>query len=251
MIELRDLSAGYGGQAVIRGITADFAPGEVVGIIGPNGAGKSTLLKAIRGMIPSMGGEVCLDGANIAAMHRVELARLAAYLPQTRRCPDMTVEQTVLHGRFPHLRYPHTYRDTDRHIARSAMEKMDILALAERPLSTLSGGMRQKVYIAMALAQDTPYILFDEPTVHLDITYQLALMRMMRTLAGEGRGIIAVMHDLPMAMTFSDRILVMRDGEAVCMGQPEEICRGDVIPRVFGVTVVRSPDGGQYCCRME
>lgn len=250
MIEIKNLSAGYGGNPVIRGISAVFAPGEVVGVIGPNGAGKSTLLKAVRGMIPSRCGEVCLDGENIAAMGRSELARRAAYLPQTRRCPDMTVEQTVLHGRFPHLRYPHTYRDTDRDTARAAMEKMDILALAGRPMSTLSGGMRQKVYIAMALAQDTPYILLDEPTVHLDITYQLALMRMMRTLAGEGRGIVAVMHDLPMAMTFSDRILVMREGEAVCIGRPEEICRGDVIPRVFGVTVDRSSDSGQYFCRM-
>ncbi|MBE6575333.1 MAG: ABC transporter ATP-binding protein [Ruminococcaceae bacterium] len=251
MIETKNLSAGYGGTPVIRGISAAFAPGEVVGVIGPNGAGKSTLLKAVRGMIPALGGAVCLDGESIAGMSRGELARRAAYLPQTRRCPDMTVEQTVLHGRFPHLRYPHTYRDTDRDMARAAMEKMDILALAGRPMSTLSGGMRQKVYIAMVLAQDTPYILFDEPTVHLDITYQLALMRMMRTLAREGRGIIAVMHDLPMAMTFSDRILVMREGEAVCMGRPEEICRGDVIPRVFGVTVDRFPDGKNYHCRME
>lgn len=251
MIELRNLTAGYGGVPVIRGFSADFALGEVVGIVGPNGAGKSTLLKAIRGMIPSMGGEIRMDGEDAAGMSRGEMARRAAYLPQARRCPDMTVGQTVLHGRFPHLRYPGTYRETDRAMARAAMEKMGIWSLAAQPLSTLSGGMRQKVYIAMALAQDTPYILLDEPTVHLDITYQLALMRMMRTLAREGRGIVAVMHDLPMAMTFSDKILVMREGEAVCMGRSKEICGGDVIPQIFGVTVDCSPDGTQYRYRME
>lgn len=251
MIELRDLWAGYDGCPAIRGITADFAPGEVVGIVGPNGAGKSTLLKAVRGMIPAMGGEIRMDGEDAVGMRRGEMARRAAYLPQTRHCPDMTVGQTVLHGRFPYLRYPGTYGDADRAMARSAMEKMGILPLADRALSTLSGGMRQKVYLAMALAQDTPYILLDEPTVYLDITHQLALMRTLRTLARDGRGIIAVMHDLPMAMTFSDRILVMREGEAVCMGRPQEICRGDVIEQIFGVTVDCSPDGTQYRYRME
>ena len=140
MIELKKLSAGYGGVLVIRDVSAAFARGEVVGIVGPNGAGKSTLLKAIRGMIPSMGGEISMDGEDAAGMSRGALARLAAYLPQARRCPDMTVGQTVLHGRFPHLRYPGTYREADREMARAAMEKMGILSLAERPLSTLSGG---------------------------------------------------------------------------------------------------------------
>ena len=158
----------------------------------------------------------------------------------------MTVEQMVLHGRFPYLEYPRRYTKQDRQIVQSAMEQMGIAPFAAKPLCTLSGGMRQNAYIAMALAQSTEYILLDEPTTFLDIAHQFSLMKTLRDLADSGKGIIAVMHDLPMAFTFSDRILFLHDGLVVCCDKPEIICRQGMIEDIFGVSVVPSAEDPGY-----
>ena len=245
MIELIAISAGYGKQTILKNVSAIFEKGTLTGIIGANGCGKSTLLKTMLGMLPCSGG-IWVDGRNLEDMHRKEIARKLAYLSQGKSTPDMTVEQLVLHGRFPHLNYPRRYTKKDQDIAFSAMERMGISDFAESPLPNLSGGMRQNAYIAMALAQDTDYILLDEPATYLDISHQLALMQTLRKLADDGKGIVAVMHDLPMAFTYSDRILVLDEGQIIASGTPREICQTPYIKKVFGVHLEPSADGQHY-----
>lgn len=246
MIEVKNLSAGYGKNTVLSDISASFEKGKLTCIIGMNGCGKSTLLKAVLGLIPASKGEITVDGCLLSAMTRAETARKIAYLAQGKSTPDMTVGQLVLHGRFPHLQYPRRYSKQDRELACAAMEQMGIADLAEKPLETLSGGMRQNAYIAMALAQSTDYILLDEPTTYLDITHQLALMKRLRALADIGKGVVTVMHDLQLAMTFSDRVILLNDGKIVAEDTPEQICVHDAIEHIFGVQVTRSNDGKAY-----
>ena len=246
MIKLKGVSAGYGKHSVLKDVSVAFEPGKLTSVIGVNGCGKSTLLKAVLGMIPLSGGEITIDGNILGNLTRNEIARKIAYLAQGKNIPDMTVEQMVLHGRFPHLNYPRRYTKQDREIAFSAMEQVGISELSAKPLHTLSGGMRQNAYIAMALAQGTDYVLLDEPTTYLDISHQLELMKTLRVLADSGKGIVAVMHDLPMALTFSDRVVLLNDGRVVSDDAPERVCQQKAIDSVFGVAVKRSADGRTY-----
>lgn len=243
MIDVKNITVGYGKNIVLNDLSVSFAPGELTSVIGVNGSGKSTLLKAILGMIPLNCGEIMIDSASLRDMTRNQIARAAAYLAQGNNTPDMTVEQLVLHGRFPHLNYPRRYSKRDYEIAFAAMEQVGISESAQKPLHELSGGMRQNAYIAMALAQETDYILLDEPTTYLDISHQLALMKTLRALAEHGKGVICVMHDLPMALTFSDRVVVLNNGQVVGSGEPEQVAEQKIIDRVFGVSVDISARG--------
>ena len=247
MLEIRDLTAGYPGQSVLSYVNLSVPKGKVTVIAGPNGCGKSTLLKALAGVLPSVG-VVTLDGENISGLPPREQARKVAYLPQNRPVPEITAERLVLHGRFPYLSYPRRYRAEDYRIARDAMERLGISQLAERSLSTLSGGQRQKVYVAMALAQDTPLVLLDEPTTFLDIAYQLQLMSLARLLAGEGKTVVLVLHDLAMALERADHLVVMSDGAIAAQGDGETVFASGCLSKVFGVEVrqVHTPDGWKY-----
>ena len=249
MLDVRGLTAGYGKKEVLHDLSVRLEAGKLTAIIGPNGCGKSTLLKAVLGLIPRAEGEVVLDGVSFSTLRRQEIARRIAYLAQGASIPDMIVEELVLRGRFPYLSYPRGYTQKDRELARLAMERVGIAALAREPMSALSGGLRQTAYIAMALAQGTDSILLDEPTTYLDVAHQLALMKLLRQLSAEGRGITAVMHDLPLALNFADTVAVMAEGKIVMVGTPREIAASGVIGTVFGVEVMQTD--GEYWCRMK
>ena len=246
MIELRHIAAGYGKQQVLKDVTLCLEKGCLTSLIGVNGCGKSTLLKAVLGMVPLQSGEILMDNRNIHEMPRNSLARKLAYLSQGRNTPDMTVEQIVLHGRFPYLSYPRRYTKQDYEIAFSAMEQMGIADLARKPLPALSGGIRQKAYIAMALAQGTEYVLLDEPTTYLDIAHQLELMKSLRKLANEGKGILTVTHDIQMALAFSHRIILLNDGLVFDNGTPEELFRRKSIDRIMGISLEQWEAGYSY-----
>lgn len=249
MLDVCGLTAGYGKKEVLHHLSVSLEAGKLTAIIGPNGCGKSTLLKAVLGLIPRAEGEVVLDGVSFSTLRRQEIARRIAYLAQGASIPDMIVEELVLRGRFPYLSYPRGYTQKDRELARLAMERVGIAALAREPMSALSGGLRQTAYIAMALAQGTDSILLDEPTTYLDVAHQLALMKLLRQLSAEGRGITAVMHDLPLALNFADTVAVMAEGKIVMVGTPREIAASGVIGTVFGVEVMQTD--GEYWCRMK
>lgn len=243
MLEIKNVTAGYGKQPVLNGASATFEKGKLTSIIGVNGCGKSTLLKVILGILPMTDGIMEIDGKELSSLKRNEIAQRIAYLSQGKNTPDMTVMQMVLHGRFPYLSYPRRYTSRDREIAFSAMEKVGIADLAEKPLYSLSGGMRQNAYIAMALAQDTDYILLDEPTTYLDIAHQLDLMRILRELANSGKGIVTVMHDLPLAFDFSDTLAVINNGTIATQATPGEIIDSHITQDIFGVKIKQTQEG--------
>lgn len=247
MLEIRGLSAGYGKKRVLASVDLCLRRGELLAVIGPNGCGKSTLLKTVSYLLPPLEGEVLLDGGSVRDMSRRERARRISYLPQEKSAPDMTVGQAVLHGRFPYLGYPARYSEEDRRVANRAMERMGVSSLADTPLAILSGGVRQRGRLAMALAQDTDYILLDEPTTYLDIGHQLELMALLEELAREGKGIGVVMHDLPMAFHCAHRVAVLNGGALIAEGTPKELCGADVLKEVFGVSLAEESGDYRYC----
>lgn len=247
MLEIRNLCAGYPGNPVLTDISLTIPQGAVTIIVGPNGCGKSTLLKALAGILPASGFAE-LDGESLLSLDRRELARKVAFLPQNRSVPEITVKNLVLHGRFPYLSYPRRYRKKDHAAAEAAMEKMGVTELAHRSLTTLSGGQRQKVYIAMALAQNTPVVLLDEPNSFLDIAHQLQLMDQARTLAAEGKTVVLVLHDLAMALERADSLAVLADGKCLYQGSPEAVFLSGCLESAFGVRMqrVHTPSGWKY-----
>ena len=247
MLEIRNLSAGYSGHPVLQNLSLTMETGSVTVIVGPNGCGKSTLLKTLAGILPSTG-SLNLDGLELTALDRRELAKKVAFLPQNRTVPEITVRNLVLHGRFPYLSYPRHYRQKDIAIAESAMEKMGVADLAQRSLATLSGGQRQNVYIAMALAQDTPVVLLDEPNSFLDISHQLQLMEQARALAADGKTLVMALHDLSLALAFADSLAVLGEGSCLFQGTPEEVFLSGCLEDAFGVRIQRTetPDGWKY-----
>ena len=251
MLELKNLSVGYGKETILDDVTVSFEKGKLTSLIGVNGCGKSTLLKAVLGIIPIARGTVSADGTVLSSLKRTEIAKKISYLGQENGIPDMTVMQLVLHGRFPYLSYPRRYTSRDLEIARLAMEEVGIEALADKPLHTLSGGMRRIAYIAMSLAQNTDYILLDEPTTYLDIAHRLELMRILRRLADSGRGVLAVMHELPMAFDFSDEIALLHSKTSVMRGAPLQISGSPLIRSAFGVAIKYSEQENRYLYRYE
>ena len=246
MLECNDLHVGYGAYPVLKGIRLAVNRGMLVSVIGVNGCGKRTLLQTMMGLLSPTEGTITVDGRSLTDFGRKETAKQIAYLAQGNQCPPMTVTEAVLLGRYPHLCFPRDYSKRDRAVAHAAMARMGLTALEDEPLASLSGGMRQKVFVAMALAQDTDYILMDEPTTYLDIAHQLELMSTLRTLADEGKGILTVMHDLPLAFSFSDRVALMDEGHITFFGTPSELCETDLLPRIFGVGVEFDGKGYRY-----
>lgn len=248
MIELKNLSAGYGGRTVIREVSLSFPPGRVLALLGPNGCGKSTLLRAALGLIPKSGGEVLMDGAALESLSLRERARRAAYLPQSRPTPNITAYRMVLHGRFPHLSYPRRYRGEDYEAADRALERADALDVARRPMGELSGGQRQKVYLAMTLAQETPTVLMDEPAASLDVGHQLEVMAISRRLAEDGRAVVMVLHDLPLALRGADDVALLSGGRLAAWGTAEEVYASGKLDEVFGIALRRmeTVSGWQY-----
>lgn len=250
-LEAKDIEAVLGGNAILRGVSLEVEPNEFVGIIGPNGSGKSTLLKAVAGLLPGVRGQVRVDG--MQGLSSQQLALRLAYLPQSRPVPAITARSLVLHGRFPHLGYPRRYTAEDRRIAEAALERFGVLPLADAFLDSLSGGERQKVYLAMAFAQDAQNLLLDEPTAGLDIRCQLELMQALGQLAAQGRALAVVLHDLDLALQACHRVLLLSQGRILAYGTPEEVYRSGMLARAFGVQVERLslPGGGSaYAFRL-
>lgn len=245
MLELKNISAGYGKTDVITDVSLKLDDGSLNVIIGPNGCGKSTLLKSVIGSVALTQGEVMLDGESLP--RGTERAKRISYLPQGNLTPEMTVGDLVLQGRFPLLGFPRRYSRSDRAAAKSALEKMGLTELSDRYMSTLSGGMKQRAFIAMTLATGSDHLLLDEPTAYLDVAGKMALMELLCELTSNGHTVAAVIHEVDFAMRYADRICVLDGGKAVFFGTPEELYSDGIIEKVFGVTLGRAEGEDGYC----
>ena len=237
-IGLERVTVSLGGREVVRDVSASVERGEWVALIGPNGAGKTTLLRAIAGLLPHEGSVSLLDRP-AATLERRERARLLALVPQAPETPPwLTVAEYVLLGRTPHLGPLAREGAADREAAASALERLELGPLAERPLGTLSGGERQRAVVARALAQEAPIVLLDEPTAALDIGHQqqaLELLDALRTT--DGLTLVAAMHDLTLAAQYADRVLLLDEGRVVADGTPVEVLTEAALAAHYGASV--------------
>lgn len=244
-INVKDICFSYASHEVLDRVALEVSAGEILSIVGPNGSGKSTLLKCMARILKPKSGAVFLDGKNAAGIGSRELARLMGYVPQSAaEVFPFTVLETVLMGRKPHLKWGVAKRDIE--VVSEVIKFMGIEEMAERHLDQLSGGQKQKVFIARALAQEPRIFLFDEPTSSLDIRHQLEVLETVRELARQKKClVIMVIHDLNLASRFSDKMVMLKDGRVFVAGEPETVITRENISVVYGVeaTVTESEFG--------
>ena len=243
-IATRDLSVTLGRRVVVRDVDLDVPSGQWVGLIGPNGAGKTTLLRAVAGLVPYEG-TVTLHGIPADELSRRDRARELAVVPQDPSTPPwMTVAEYVLLGRTPHLGPLAKEGARDREAAARALARLDLLGFVERRLGTLSGGEKQRVVVARALAQEAAIVLLDEPTAALDIGHQQQALDLLDGLRAEsGLTLVAAMHDLTLAAQYADRMLLLDGGRVVADGAPTEVLTAAVIARHYGAAIDVVPVG--------
>ncbi len=235
IIEVKDLCFSYGKKSTLRNIDLSLRPGEIVGMVGPNGSGKSTLIKCLNGILRPTQGRVRLCGDDIGALEPREVARRVGYVPQGMS--DMysaTVFDTVLMGRIPYLRWQPTEHDI--RVASNVLRSLGLTDFSMHDVSRLSGGEKQKVMVARALAQEPKVLLLDEPTSNLDLKHQMEVMEIITRQAEEGISALVSVHDLNLALRYCDRFIMLKEGMVFAEGGKEMFTTGS-IETVYGINV--------------
>jgi len=249
MLQVEALSVTYAApgrpaRLAVKNVSFSLPAGQILAVIGPNGAGKSSLVRCLSGVVPACSGRVCIDGRDLGRLSPAERARLLAVVPQARNLPaGFTGWEMVLLGRTPHLNWLGQVGAQDEELAREAMRRTNSLDLAERLVGELSGGEQQRLLLARALAQDTPILLMDEPTTHLDLQHQLSLLEQVRCLAhqepcGTRRSplaVLVVLHDLNLVARYADRVALLVEGELRSLGTPQEVLTPDLLSQAYHV----------------
>lgn len=248
MLEFRHVNVSCGTVPVLSDISAVFQTGRITTVIGPNGCGKTTLLQCLNGSSKVTSGSILLDGADYLSMPPRERARRLSFLPQVRTIiPALPVRTLVEHGRFPHLGFSRQKSQKDIAIVENAMDFTRVSPYAGQYTDTLSGGIRQRAFFAMTLAQDCGCIVLDEPTTYLDLNGQREFMDMILQLKKQGRTVILVLHDLGQALRISDMLVIMQDRKIAATTTPKECLRQHIIEEVFDVRIKAFSDAeGQY-----
>ena len=238
-IQAEDVHLSYGDKAILIGVDLEVSHGEVLGLVGPNGSGKSTFLRIAAGTLTPQCGRVLLNGDDMALLKPKDRARLVAVVQQSPAAPPgFTAMDLVLMGRNPHLGLLQWESKSDYDTCREVMELTETWEFADRQVSTLSGGELQRVFMARALAQDAPVLLLDEPTAHLDISYQTAVLDIInRVRTVSDLTVMVAMHDLTLAAQYCDRIAVLHEGTVLACGEPTETLNEDVVSKAFGAPV--------------
>ena len=247
-LSLKNVGFTYGSIWALRGIALDIKPGELIGILGPNGSGKSTLLKIMDGILLPKEGEIKIKDRPLSSFKRSELAREVALVAQeTTFRFSFSALEVVLMGRFPHLTRLQFEGKRDMEIALLSLESMQALELAERSIHELSGGEKQRVLIARALAQEPEIILLDEPTSFLDIKFKREIYGLLSSLSREkGLSVVVVSHEIDLAAQYCQRLAILRNGHLFKVGTPEEVITTSTIETVYDcpVLVDRNPAAG-------
>ena len=249
-LETRDLAIGYPGHEVGTGITLEAGAGAVLCLLGPNGSGKTTLFKTLLGLLPAQGGRVFLAGQPITRLSRAEIARRVAYVPQAHAAPfAYPALEVVLMGRTARLGLFAQPGEADHAAARAALARLHIEDLAESDYTRLSGGQRQLVLIARALAQETSVLVMDEPTASLDFGNQTLVLREIAGLAADGLTVILSTHDPDHAFAVGTDAALLHDGSVRAKGAPAEALTAGVLSSVYGVDVrIEGLAGGRTVC---
>ena len=238
MLEVKNLSAGYGGKAVVRDVSFSVGPGEILTLIGPNGSGKSTLLKTLCGGLPPISGDMTLDGVPVGRMSRNAFARaVSAMLTERPKTDMMSCRDVVETGRYPYTGTFGLLSAADRAAVGEAMALTDTAELAERPFSELSDGQRQRVLLARAVCREPKVLLLDEPTSYLDLHYKFTFLELLDRLRRERKpAVVMSLHEPELARAISDRVLILKDGTPAGYGDPGELLGRDNLIRQFGLT---------------
>ncbi len=232
-IRVEDVEIELGGRKILDGIEFEIRRGEFVTLLGPNGSGKSTILRTIFGILKPSRGAVYLNGSEINRMGIENSARVMGYLPQEHSETNLSVLDVTLLGRTPYINI--NPGKSDYEMARNALKLVGMEKFSNRKFSELSGGERQKVMLARIFCQETDFMLLDEPTAHLDIRSQIEILEIIRRMVESGKAAIVAMHDINLALSFSDRVLMVKNGKIIHAGKPDDIIRPETILNVFGV----------------
>ena len=236
MLVIEHLNAGYKKKQVLKDINLTLSEGGFITLMGANGCGKSTLLHSISGLLKPVSGGVSLNEISLLTLKRKEVAQQLALLPQVATTPSgLTARELIMQGRFPWQNWWRQWSESDEVAVNDAIEVTKVEDYLDLPLDQLSGGQRQRCWIAMTLAQDTPILLLDEPTTYLDVAHQVELMNLIASLKSKGKTIIAVLHDLNQAATYSDHLVMMKEGEIYTQGKVKDVFTKDNLKAVFNL----------------
>jgi ABC-type cobalamin/Fe3+-siderophores transport system ATPase subunit len=239
MLKIDSLTVAYGDKVVLRDVSFEVLPGEILALIGPNGAGKSTLIRAASGVVPVVSGRVSVNGQDLTGMPHSQRAKILAVVPQARQLGGaFSVEQAVMMGRTPYLNWLGQEGEADKAAVRLALHQTCLDVFADRQIANLSGGEQQRVLLARALAQSTPVLMLDEPTNHLDLQHQTNLLSLVKRLALENQlAVLMALHDLNLVSFFADKVALLVDGELRCLGTPREVIRAEHISAAYRIPV--------------
>lgn len=248
MIKIKQLTKMFGKKTVVDDVSVNIEPGTITSFIGPNGAGKSTLLSMVSRLLNADTGEVLLDKNDVKKWKSNEFAKRVSILRQANYINvRLTIRELVSFGRYPYSKGNLT--EEDNQFVEQAMEYMNLTDMQDMYLDELSGGQRQRAFIAMVIAQDTDYILLDEPLNNLDMKHSVQIMKILRKLVDEmGRTVVIVLHDINFASVYSDRIVAMKNGKLVKNGRTNEIINSDTLREIYDMNIpIQEQNGCRIC----